>query len=374
MGRPLRLAYLADPSSVHVHRWLRFFAERGHELHLLISETDAIGSGVPEGVAIHRFGRLGRGRVPIWPTVRVRARLRRILREVSPDVLHAHSLARQGWLARLSGFHPFVLTLWGSDVLLAPHRSRRGARQSRSTIRSADLITVAADHLAEAAVVLGAPPDRLSGIRFGVDTDRFRPTDPDLALRRQLGVDDRPLILSARALRPIYRHETVLDAVAGMESDAVVVTGARGADDRYLQDLRRRADHLGLGDRFLVSPEFSDAQMPALFASADLVVSVPESDGLPQTVLEAMAVGTPVVATDLPGARSCLATHPELLVRVGDAAALTQAMTRQLALGATEREGLARDLRSVVVERFEYRTHMLAMEEAYYRLAGVPPA
>jgi glycosyltransferase involved in cell wall biosynthesis len=182
------------------------------------------------------------------------------------------------------------------------------------------------------------------------------------------------LILSARALRPIYRHETVLDAVAGMESDAVVVTGARGADDRYLQDLRRRADHLGLGDRFLVSPEFSDAQMPALFASADLVVSVPESDGLPQTVLEAMAVGTPVVATDLPGARSCLATHPELLVPVGDAAALTQAMTRQLALGATEREGLARDLRSVVVERFEYRTHMLAMEEAYYRLAGVPPA
>jgi glycosyltransferase involved in cell wall biosynthesis len=154
----------------------------------------------------------------------------------------------------------------------------------------------------------------------------------------------------------------------------VVVAGARGADEPYLEDLRRRAGDLGLGDRFLVAPEFAEAEMPALFASADVVVSVPESDGLPQTVLEAMAVGTPVVATDLPGARSCLQAHPELLVAVGSAAALTRALTGSLALATADRERLGRDLRSVVLDRFQYRTHMLAMEEAYYRLAGAPSA
>ena len=370
--RPLRLAFLADPTSIHTRRWLTFFAQRGHDVHLLVADEQEIDPDLAAVITAHRYGRLGRRLVPMLSAVRVRSGLRRLLAQIQPDILHAHYLSRYGWLARLSGFHPYVVTLWGSDVLIAPWQSRRSMWFSRSALRHADLLTVSAEHLGAAAVSLGAPPYRLRTIQFGVDTERFAPRPTDPHLQAHLGLDGRRIVFSPRTLRPLYQHETVVRAAARLPDDVVLLSGARRSDPAHLAALRGLADELGLGDRFVVVPDFTDEEIPALFALADVVVSVPSSDGLPQTVLEAMASGAPVVASDLPGPRACLEGHPELIVPVGDDGALLRAIKGVLDLSPEARRGLGAALRARIEDRFEYRSNMLAMERAYHELLDGP--
>lgn len=365
---PLVVAFLGDPNSVHTRRWMTFFAERGHAVTLLVDEGVAIDLGLSPAINLKRVPLTRRHRLPGIAAIRARRVLRSALAELGPDIVHAHFLTRYGWLARVAGIHPFVMTLWGSDILVAPRRSWRLRLKARATLRAADLVTYASEHIRDEALALGAHRDRVRFIHHGVDTSRFRPGQARTDAFRHLGLAGRRVVFSPRSLTPLYRHETVLRAAAGLPKDVVVLVGARRADREHLEFLRALALDLGLGDRFVVAPDFPDDLTPPLFASADVVVSVPESDGLPLTILEAMAAGVPVIATDLPGPRSCLADHPDLLVPVGDASALGDALRRVLSLDPDARKALGTSLRAIVVERFEYRDNMLHMEDEYRAL------
>jgi len=173
----------------------------------------------------------------------------------------------------------------------------------------------------------------------------------------------------------MYRHEIVARAMAQLGNEVVVVMSARNADLAYLSRLRRLVKDLGVTDRVMILDEISDADMVGLYRLADAVVSVPNSDGLPLSVLEAMACGLPIVASDLPGLREVLdGEMNEYLVPAGDAAALSAAVGRALALPADERETMGRHLRRIAVAFADYRTNMLLMEDHYRRLSGERPS
>jgi glycosyltransferase involved in cell wall biosynthesis len=304
--------------------------------------------------------------MPFMSSLQGRAPLRRLLRAVAPDLLHAHYLTGHGWQARLSGFHPWVMTIWGSDLLVAPDQSIRARWWARRSLAAADLVTVATGQLRERALALGARPESLVTVRFGVDTNRYQPgpIDPDRAAR--LGIAGRRVIFSPRSIRPLYRHETVVRALPGLDPDALLVMVDRGADPTYVAELRRLAEELGIADRILVLSDIADEDMLALYRLADLVVSVPESDGLPLTVLEAMACTTPVVVSDLPGLREFLgARFPGVLVPVGDTDALRTALAASLAQTAEERATTGRAMRELVVVEADFRSQLAVMEERY---------
>ena len=109
--------------------------------------------------------------------------------------------------------------------------------------------------------------------------------------------------------------------------------------------------------------------MLVLYQAADAVISVPESDGLPSSVLEAMACGVPVVVSDLPGPREALGPdHLELVVPVGDADALARVVNRLLATPEGSRRALGAMLRARAIERFNHTACMLEMERLYLSL------
>ena len=176
VSRPLRLAYLADPNSVHTRRWLGFFAERGHDVHLLVGERDEV-RDLPDGITLHRYRRFGPRRLPLVSSLQGRGRLRVALRSIDPDVLHAHYLTRHGWQARLSGFHPYVASPWGSDLFVTPRESLRARIWAWLTLVGADLVTVVSDHMHDEVARYGvaARPDRARPLRRGYGPIRTRP-------------------------------------------------------------------------------------------------------------------------------------------------------------------------------------------------------
>lgn len=365
----LRLAFLADPNSVHTHRWIGFFAARGHRVDLLIGTEDAVTATLPEGVRLHRYRRFGPRRLPFLSSLQGRRALRALLGDLRPDVLHAHYLSRYGWQARLSGFHPYVVTPWGSDLFVTPRRSLRARIWARWTLRGADLVTVVSEQMERAVLAAGARPDRVQRILFGVDTERFAPGAADAGTA---GVEPgQRVVFSPRAMRPLYRHDTIVQALAMLPEDVRLVMSGRAADPAYRRQIEAQASSLDLTDRIRIIDKIDDDQLLHLYRMASAVTSVPESDGLPSTVLEAMACGVPVVVSDLPGLRELIApVAPDLIVSLGDPTLLAAALNRLLGLTPAERATLAGALRTRIVEVADQRVNMLRMEALYARLAA----
>ena len=369
-SRPIRIAYLADPNSVHTRRWIGFFADRGHEVHLLVGTDDEVRPGLGTRMQLHRYRRFGARRVPFLSSLQGRRALRSLLAEIRPDVLHAHYLSRFGWQARLSGFHPYVVTPWGSDLFVALPRSLRARLWGRATLWAADLVTVVSTQMHLAVLAAGARPERVERVQFGVDTGRFSPAPRGVVHPVGDAIPPGRFIFSPRTIRPLYRHETVIEAVAAIPADVRVVMSGRGADPAYRQELEAQAANAGVAERILIEAEIDDDRMLALYRTCVAVVSVPESDGLPVTLLEAMACGTPAVVSDLPAVREILQdVTPQLIVPVGDAAAVAAALGTVLEMSAVERRALGDTLRGRVVDEADQETNMLRMELLYRGLA-----
>lgn len=371
----LRLAFIADPNSIHTRRWISFFANRGHEVHLFDGFGVAVTPGLDDRIAMEHYAANPRPQIPVVSLLRGRRNLRRLLGELQPNVLHAFDVHRYGWQAALAGFHPLIVSPWGSDLLrVAPH-ANRDRWWNRFTLRAADLITVSSDWMRATAVQAGALPDRISLIPHGVDTRLFSPGPSDPALRDRLALQDASIILAPRAIRPLYRQEIVVEALAALSTPSrrpIAIMSARQADAGYLAALLSRARDLGVADQLRVLDDVAHEELPNLLRLADAVVSVPDSDSFPVTILEAMACGRPVVASDLPAVAPVLAAVDpvarDFLVPVGDVTATAAAIRRALDLGVDERKRLGDAFRAFVIRTADYETSMRLMERLYRQL------
>jgi len=355
---------------VHTRRWLSFFAARGHEVQLWTAFGRAVPPDLAALVEVRHFGRPNAPRIPGLTSLTSGWSLAAHLKGAPPDILHAHYLSSSGWLARLAGFHPWVVTAWGSDLLVDAPRTFRSRFRARQVLAHADLVTVPATHMEHRAVEAGARPARVRRVPFGVDTAAFSPAAArhDAALAT-VGLADQRFVFSPRTIRPVYRPDVVISSLSMLAPDVSVVMPGRGADGEYLRALRDKAEAAGVGHRLRVLDAVTDDLMLTLFRAAAVVLSVPESDGLPSSVLEAMACGVPVVVSDLPGPREALGPdHPDLVVPVGDAQALADVLNRLLAVPDADRHALGGMLRRRAIERFDRATCMLEMERLYLSL------
>jgi glycosyltransferase involved in cell wall biosynthesis len=371
VGRPLRLAFLGDPNSIHIARWAGFFASRGHEIHLLVPSTDTISTPVDSRLHVHTFR--------AWPRLPIRGlgslvtmlTLRRALWSIRPDVLHAHFLTRYGWAARLSGFRPYVITVWGSDVFVTPRSSPHARLWAGRTLSNAALVTAVSADLARAAVELGAPPERIKIVQFGVDPQEFKPGSASDTLRSRLGLEGRRVVFSPRALRPIYRHEVAVRATALLPDDVTLLLVDWQPNAEYRAELVRLIDELGLGGQVRFVPPIPHEDLADYFRLSDVVVSLPTTDAFPVTALEAMACGTPLVMGELPSAHEGLdGVDAGAIVAGDDPIAVAAAIRTRLELAPSDRSALGERLRARAIERGDMRRNQLEMEGLYRGLAA----
>lgn len=358
-GPPLRLLFVGNVDSVHVRRWAGYFTARGHSVH-------AAGLGSPRSsdeeapFVVHRLGR---------PQTAFLA-LRRLAQRLRSEVLHAHYLTYYGWMARASLIRPYVITLWGSDLLLDVPASRLRRTWAGVVLRGAACVTADSEEIISAAIRLGADASRTHEIQFGVDTSRFVPRLDRGSLLDALGLHGRRVLFSPRAVTPLYRTLIAVEALRHLPEDVVLVGSLAGADPGYVEVVKRATEDWGLRDRVRFLPSIPHGQIERHYAAASAVLSLPASDGTPVSVLEALAVGTPVVATDLPAVRSWLGgLGSRLLVPVDDVAATARAVAEALSMSGPELAQLAAEGRAAVIARGDQASNMERMEALYIGLA-----
>jgi L-malate glycosyltransferase len=367
---PLRLAFLGDPNLIHMRRWIGFFEGRGHRITMLVPHGFKMDPGLPASVEVATFSAFN-PRSPLAPLGFIRSclSLRRVLGRVKPDVLNAHFLTIHGWHAWMSGFHPYAVTLWGSDIYIAPMKWRTVRIMARVTLRAADLVMADSADLKLGAEELRARPDHTELIGWGVDLARFSGGSAPAELRTRLGLDGKRVVFAPRVVTPLYRNKVIVEAMAQVPADVVVLMSLLNAESAEVEEINQLAVSLGISDRIVYVPNIPHAEMPDFIRLADVVASVPMSDSTSVSILEALACERQIVAADLPSVREWLAElDPESLVPVDDVAATAVALNRALSRTAAQRAEIGRRGRAIVAERADQARALGAVEQLYRRL------
>ena len=288
----MKICYLANAASIHTERWASHFARRGHD----VTVVSLTGAQVP-GVDVRWIGPDPniRGRIAYLLAI---PRLRRLLKRLKPDIVHAHYAGGYGLTAALAGFHPLVLTAWGSDVLILPRTSRTMRSLVRFALRRANLVTSMARHMTSAIRGLGVPGEKVLTLPFGVDTSVFHPHN-----RRESGRREGFTIVSTRHLEPLYNVGLLIEAMPAIAEAIPNVRLLLIGDGSERERLQARVNRLNLADRVAFLGRKRPAEIAGYLSDADLFVSTSLSDGNNVSLNEAMACGAFPIATDIPANR-----------------------------------------------------------------------
>ena len=319
---PGRILALSDARSPHTQRYVRFFAQAGYDVHLLSEVWEDI-----PGVTVHAPS----SPVPVHRLKEWVAIVQDLIRTIRPEVVHGHYASIYGLWGALSGFHPYFLTIWGSDINVDPHQSTKHLTLVRFALLQADLIIGQSnDLIANAQTLVGGVlqgPHRLS---YGTDTEKFRPGLDSTSLKERLGLGDGPVILSPRQFKPAANIHRIIEAVPAVLAHRpdvqFVLTTVLTPHDAYYQRLCDLIDRLGVGASVHLLDGVSPEEMPLLYNLAAMTLTVRDADGGPHTIQESLACLTPVIGSDLPSYREMFGPDGGLIVNPHEAGAIARAI------------------------------------------------
>jgi glycosyltransferase involved in cell wall biosynthesis len=303
------------------------------------------------------------------------ARLRRLIEASGVSLVHVRSRAPAFsaiWAARRAGV-PVVATYHGIYQAHSPWKRWYNRVMTRGDLTIANS-TFTRDHI---AAEHGLPPERITVVPEGVDTDRFDPTrvTPErvAAMRAAWGshpADPRPVLLLAARLTGWKGQGLAIQALtrlAGPDKPLLVLAG-KAEKLGEAGALRAMAVRAGLADRVKLVGPVDD--MPAAYALADLVLApstLPESFG--RGVVEAAAMQRPVLASPLGGpAETVLHGETGWLVPPGDPEAWARAVKAALGTSPAARTAMGQAARQRVVRCFSLSAMTAATFRVYRRL------
>jgi L-malate glycosyltransferase len=352
------LLFIADGRSIHTQRWAEYFAEKGHDVHLVTYDPmNRTIPGVTEHVVASSWNNLYLAFIPR------QFRINRIVKETRPDLIHAHFIAKYGFHLPGLRFRPTVVSAWGDDVLILPAKSRLIHLFTKHVLSSVNLIyAVSLDIRQHIIDDFGIPPTDVRYLPFGIDTDLFAPDT------RKKGERETIEVFSNRGFFPVYDNATLVRgfALACRENPGLRLTlKGEGPEE---QQIRALVTSTGLSDRITFEKKTAYSEVPRDYRGADIFITTSRSDGTPVSVLEAMASGLPCIATAVGGIPEWVENNTTgLLIAPGSPEEVAKAILA-LAADPTLRERLGTAARERIVSGGQWKRLMTQAEKDYQAL------
>lgn len=279
MTSKLRIAVVANANSIHTIRWVAWLKERNHEVCVFsLNEGDNSEYFGPEP-PLNRSTIFNLGRDVRKTTKYLQSKVD----EFKPDIVHGFFLINHGMYAsRIEGY-PKVMTAMGSDVLLAPNESKLLSWIVKRTIKRTN--TVFGPPLLVNEIKKWTLDTELNSNIIGIDCSLFKPLEKNKS------------IVFARGFKEVYNPLVVSEAIKLLESKLenyqFILCGDGPLKSKSEEILKscKNVEFTG---------HIDEEKLAELVGKAQLVLSPSLSDSIPLTILEAVACGTPVVASDIP--------------------------------------------------------------------------
>ncbi|MPZ48536.1 MAG: glycosyltransferase [Dehalococcoidia bacterium] len=359
----MKVVFLADAPYIHEQRWIRHFVARGNECDVISFRPAEI-----EGARVHHIDgaeTLGKARYLVHAR-----RVKRLVHSLKPDLVHALHLTSYGFLGALAGFHPLVISVFGTDILEAPHLTPFHHWLTRHALAHADAITATGLHLATETTRYAPRGTPVTVVPYGVEMERFALTTARPA-RDEVVFGTASRLSPEKGIRYLIEAFALLRARYGDKVRLVIAgdtTPAPGGPDR--RALEGLAEQLGVAGMVEFRGWVDHESLPAFLGELDVFVLPSIYEGFGVAALEASAMALPVVASNVHGIPDVVRDGATgLLVPPKDPQALADACAR-LVDDPALRQNLGSSGRAYTGEHYDWRQNAVQMERVYERVTS----
>lgn len=362
----MKVCLLSAADSVHTIRWVNGLSAAGVVVSLisLTEPSEKISRDVNLVVV---SGRRPQGYVQSAP------KIRRLVKMTNPDILNAHYASGYGVLARIVNFHPWILSVWGSDIFEFPHRSFLHRWVVRKNIEAADGVAATSAVMAAEVKKYTEHPIDIAVTPFGIDLAQFA-----VSRLSPASTTTTFTIGTVKTLEPQYGIDTLLRAfnlflqrvaqnnVVSASTFQLRISG--GGMERIR--LRQLSQELKISEFVTFIGAIAHRDVPAELARLDVFAALSRRESFGVAALEAAAVGLPVIVSDAPGLRETTINNVTgFIVPVDDALAAAEAMY-SLYIDPIRRIQMGREGRAHVERNYSWESSILKMLEFYQKILG----
>ncbi len=292
----MRILLLADVASGHTEKWALGLAQRGIEVGIFsLNKTEFPWmANVPNVKVLFELKErhVANGLSSKFTYFTYIPKLKKIINDFKPDVVHAHYASSYGLLGALIKFHPFVLSAWGTDVMKFPQENFMNKKIMRFNLKCADAVCATSETIN--TYIQQLYPRKVNVIPFGIDFDTFKPNE---SLRSK----DHFVIGAIKSLEKVYNMDVLIKAFAAVHlkhpKTKLLIVGD-GKERDVLKDLVKQ---LNLNDSVEFTGKVPFKETVNYFNKLNCLVNVSQYESFGVSVIEAMACNVPVVVSDTGG-------------------------------------------------------------------------
>lgn len=378
----MRILYFSARYTPHDHRFLSALAKTRHQVSYLRLEKQQLHTEdrpVPAEVQQLLWAG-GRGAFRWGKVPRLVLDLNRVISEVKPDLIHAGPIQTCAFLSVLSGFRPVLTMSWGFDLMQDAERDAWWRWVTRFTLRRSSFFASDAVVTRDKAVRYGMRPDRTRVFPWGVDLQQFAPGPSDASRRDSTAGGDSPeglttgmpkssrepfVLLCSRSWEARYGVDVLARAfvkAARRHPDLSLILLGGGSQ---AQAIRQILENGGIIERVHFGGRVPNAEVPRWYHMADLFVSPSHVDGSSVSLMEALACGLPVLASDIPANKEWVQDGANgWLYPDGNEDALAERIST-IIREKRRLPGISRAARQTAEARADWRKNFAVLLEAY---------
>ncbi len=300
-----RVCHLGMASSIHVQRWVNYFAEKGWDVELITFQS-TIAETLNPKIKLHV---VKPGNIPIIRFFKAKSGIIKHLKMIQPDIIHAHSIPAfgiyAGLYAKKGGNEPIIVNAWGF-YHINTHRGMK-RKLDKLCLERAKIVAGTSWQMRDALVEsFGIPKEKFVMFSWGIDTKIFFADYKEEInkTRIQMNIeDDASVIISPRNMSPYYRIQNILKAASKVieKHPKTIFIFLRGfGSEEFENEMKQEAKNLKIeGNVRFISRLLSPREMAIYLTLSDIMISNSKTDQMSSVILEGMACGTIPVLSDI---------------------------------------------------------------------------
>jgi glycosyltransferase involved in cell wall biosynthesis len=355
------ILFLADAQSSHTQKWVAGLSESGFDIHLF-SLHDPPAKWYDSNVKIYSLGLkedikgLSEKSVKKFIYFSAVKKIRQIINNIKPDILHSHYASSYGFIGSLVKFHPFIVSVWGSDIESFPNKSVLHKLIIRYTLKKADKIMCTSQYLASKTNEL--IKRELNIIPFGVDLEKFRPVDSK---------EGDIIVGTIKSLEDVYGIDLLIRAFSLVKKGnptlplKLLIVG-KGTKEKKLKEI---ASSLLNSEDYLFQGYVSHETISDFHNKIDIPVYLSRMESFGVSVIESISCGKPVVVSSVGGLKEIIDDGKDgILVPTEDISLAAKAIEK-LAINPELRICFGKNGREKVLKYYNWSDNLNQMISIY---------
>ncbi|MBU3154815.1 glycosyltransferase [Clostridium estertheticum] len=356
----VKICFLADAQSIHTRKWAQYFSGIYNEIHIIsMRKTDYV---YESNVYVHVLRSISKNKLSYFLLIKD---IKKLVKEINPDILHSHYATSYGLYGRMCNFHPFIISVWGSDIYEFPKGNIAKELLLKYILKGADKVCSTSYNMAEETRKYYNEDIIITP--FGVDIDKFKCYTPILSSNNiTIGV--------IKGLEKIYGIEYLIEGFSkviheykGSKELKLLIVG----DGTQKIKLESLVNELGINSNVTFTGKIDNDKVPEYINMMDIVCLPSLSESFGVSAVEACACGRPILATNVGGLKEIIFDDYNGFIIKQKSSEDIKLKIIKIIRNEVQMMEFSKNARKLVLEKYSWINNAKIMDNLYKKLVNI---